>query len=91
MLQLRLKQQCVAACDLLPPAQDSPPEAESATGAGLMVDPERLAGARGNTFLATIGAKLHRYWKISKHWLVTLRNYLARPFDSQVITALGHL
>jgi hypothetical protein len=56
-----------------------------------MVDPERLKGARGNTFLATIGEKLHRYWKISKHWLVTLRNYLARPFDQQVIAALGSL
>jgi hypothetical protein len=54
-------------------------------------DPERLAGARGHTFLATVGEKLHRYWKISKHWLVALRNYLAQPFDYQVVMALGRL
>ena len=98
LLELRLKQQCVAACFASPlacdpslPNQDSPTEAEQPTVAGLMVDPEQLKGARGNTFLATIGEKLHRYWKISKHWLVTLRNYLARPFDQQVIAALGSL
>ena len=56
-----------------------------------MIDPERLAGARGNTFLATVGEKLHRYWKISTHWLVALRNYLARTFDYQVVMALGRL
>jgi Transposase DDE domain len=91
LLELRLKQQCVAACDLLLANQDSPTEAEQPAVAGLMVDPERLMGARGNTFLATIGEKLHRYWKISKHWLVTLQNYLARPFDQQVIAVLGSL
>lgn len=91
LLELRLKQQCVAACDPLLSNQDSPTEAEQPAIDGLMVDPERLKGARGNTFLATIGEKLHRYWKISKHWLVTLRNYLARPFDQQVIAALGSL
>lgn len=90
LLELRLKQQCVAACEPLAD-QNSPTEAEQPIIAGLMVDPERLKGARGNTFLATIGEKLHRYWKISKHWLVTLRNYLARPFDQQVIAALGSL
>ena len=58
---------------------------------GLMVNPERLAGARGNTFLATVGEKLHRYWKVNKHWLVALRNFLARPFDYQVMMALGQL
>jgi len=56
-----------------------------------MIDPERLARTRGNTFLATVGEKLHHYWKISKHWLVALRNYLARPFDYQVVMALGRL
>jgi hypothetical protein len=91
LLELRLKQQCVAACDPGLTDQNSPTEAEQPTIAGLMVDPERLKGARGNTFLATIGEKLHRYWKISKHWLVTLRNYLAHPFDQQVIAALGSL
>jgi hypothetical protein len=58
---------------------------------GLMIAPQRLAGTRGHTFLATVGEKLHRYWKISKHWLVALRNFLARPFGWQVVRALGRL
>jgi len=86
LLQLHLKQQCV---ELVEPVHKQPTE-PSPPAAGLMIDPALLAGARGNTFLATIGQKLHRYWKIGKHWLVTLRNYLARPFTLEVALALGH-
>jgi hypothetical protein len=92
LLELRLKQQCVDICEASLPAGASPQaENDKPVVAGLMVDPERLAGTRGHTFLATVGEKLHRYWKISKHWLVALRNYLARPFDHQVVMALGRL
>jgi transposase len=87
LLQLRLKQDCVARSETAQPL--SQPKAPLI--AGLMIDPERLAGTRGHTFLATVGQKLHRYWKISRHWLVALRNYLARPFDYQVVLALGRL
>ena len=91
LLELRLKQQCVECYEALSSASGSVPESDQPTIAGLMIDPDRLAGARGNTFLATVGEKLHRYWKISKHWLVALRNFLARPFDYQVMLALGRL
>jgi len=92
LLELRLKQQCVDLCETSSPVYTSPQsEADPPTIAGLMIDPERLAGTRGNTFLATVGEKLHHYWKISKHWLVALRNYLARPFDYRVVMALGRL
>ena len=57
--------------------------------AGLMIDPDQLAGSRGQTFLATIGSKLDRYWKISSHWLVTLRNYLHRPFTPEIMISLA--
>jgi hypothetical protein len=87
LLQLRLKQQCVQQSEPSPAAAQTTP----APIAGLMIDPERLAGARGHTFLATVGEKLPRYWKIGKHWLVTLRNYLARPFTPQVARALSRL
>ena len=91
LLQLRLKQQCVD-LEASSPAHLSPQsEADPLAIAGLMIDPRRLAGTRGHTFLATVGEKLHRHWKISKHWLVALRNFLARPFDYQVMTALGRL
>ena len=92
LLELRLEQKCVAICEAKQTAGDSSESADDTPAiAGLMIDPERLAGTRGHTFLATVGEKLHRYWKISKHWLVALRNYLARPFDYQVVLALGRL
>lgn len=90
LLELRLKQQCVDLCETSS-TFTSQHEVDQAPIAGLMIDPQRLAGARGHTFLATVGEKLHRYWKISKHWLVALRNFLARPFDWQVVMALGRL
>jgi hypothetical protein len=92
LLELRLKQQCVDCYEALSSADPSLlSETDQLTIAGLMIDPERLAGARGSTFLATVGEKLHRYWKIGKHWLVTLRNYLARPFGYHVMMTLGRL
>ena len=92
LLELRLKQQCIDICEASLPASASPQaENDEPAIAGLMINPERLAGTRGSTFLATVGEKLHRYWKISKHWLVALRNYLARPFDYQVVLALSKL
>jgi hypothetical protein len=91
-LELRLKQKCVAICEANQTA-DAPSKSadDTPTIAGLMIHPQLLAGARGSTFLATVGDKLKLYWKISKHWLVALRNYLARPFDYQVVIALGRL
>jgi IS4 transposase len=89
LLQLRLKQHCADVSETAQPL--SQPEPKEPIIAGLMIAPERLAGTRGHTFLATVGQKLHRYWKISRHWLVALRNYLARPFDYQVVLALGRL
>jgi len=85
LLQLRLKQTCVAA--VAAGADVPPPDAETAPG--LMVAVDSLRSARGQTFLATVGAKLHRYWKIGIHWLITLRNLLARPFDKAAIHLLG--
>lgn len=89
LLQLRLKQQCVASSEAQSSASGAEPDRPAI--AGLMIDPARLTGARGHTFLATVGEKLHRYWKISQHWLVALRNFLARPFNYQVVLALGRL
>jgi hypothetical protein len=92
LLELRLKQHCVDVCEASLTCTATPAVADQpAALAGLMIDPQQLAGARGNTFLATVGEKLHRYWKIGKHWLVTLRNLLARPFDFQIVLALGRL
>jgi hypothetical protein len=89
LLQLHLKQRCVATYEALNSAEPGADLEDTPHIAGLMIDPQLLAGARGNTFLATVGSKLHRYWKIGKHWLVTFRNLMARPFNQRVIFALG--
>ena len=90
LLELHLKQRCVAAYETLTTLQPTViSRGDAPRIAGLMIDPQLLTGARGHTFLATIGVKLHRYWKIGKHWLVTFRNLLAQPFNQRTILALG--
>lgn len=91
LLELRLKQRCVNLCQPSSSTVASGNWGSQAAIPGLMIDPQQLAGTRGHTFLATVGVKLHRYWKISVHWLVALRNFLARPFDQHVVLSLGHL
>jgi hypothetical protein len=90
LLELRLKQKCVAICEATQTADASSESADDTLAiAGLMVDPALLAGARGSTFLATVGEKLKRYWKISRDWLTALRNFLHQPFTYRVVFALG--
>lgn len=90
LLELRLKQKCVTICEAKQTAGAFSESADDTPAiAGLMVDPELLAGARGSTFLATVGEKLKRYWKISRDWLTALRNFLHQPFTYRVVFALG--
>lgn len=41
------------------------------------------------SFMAAVGRKLKRYWKIGIHWLITLRLNLARPFTLHIRRALN--
>ena len=78
LLQLKLKQRCVAAY-----------ESEPAAVLPLRVDAEEVIEGSGSMFFATVGQKLHRWWKISVHWLVHLRNLLARRFEAGVLRLLA--
>lgn len=78
LLQLRLKQRCLTAWERQHPAATPSAAADQSE-----------ANATGNTFLATIGAKLQRYWKISVHWRVHLGNLLAQPFDQRALGLLA--
>jgi hypothetical protein len=90
LLELRLKQKCVAICESTQTANaSSEPTDNTPVIAGLMIDPELLSGARGSTFLATVGGKLKRHWKISRDWLTALSNFLPQPFTYRVVFALG--
>ena len=54
-----------------------------------LANPSELS-SRGQTFMVIIGKKLYRYWKVSKNWLIHLRNRLAKPFDMSTIQLLGN-
>lgn len=83
LLQLHLKQTCILACENSEPLEQTPFDDQAIA--------DRFASvANGQPFLATVGDKLHRFWKIGIHWLHTLRNCLAKPFDLNVIKALGY-
>ena len=90
LLQLRFKQLCVSLIERSSPHEYSAPSTTDSLVAA-MTDPDSQLSSRAQSFLATVGVKLQRYWKISIHWLITLRNYLARPFDDAAIHALGHV
>ncbi len=90
LLELRLKQKCVTICESTQTTRASLAFTDNTPAiAGLMINPEQLSGARGSTFLATVGQKLKRYWKISRDWLTALRNFLPQPFTYRVVFALG--
>ncbi len=76
LLQLHLKQRCVSAYEVV-------------SDSAVPFDVEELLEGSGSTFLATVGQKLQRWWKISVHWLVHLRNYLARSLDGKGLYLLG--
>jgi len=90
LLQLRLKQQCIA--EFLP-CENTLEEQESEEECipGLMIPPSKLISSRGQTFLATVGEKLHHFWKISIHWLLSLQNLFAKPFDKEVRRLLAFM
>ena len=40
-------------------------------------------------FMATINQKFALFWKVSKHWLITLADYLHRPYTPDVVHTLN--
>jgi len=78
MLQLKLKQVCATAADQ---RQRTPDEMKKRA-----ID---CATNDHRSFLKALGQKLHRYWKISCHWLIRLKNSLLKPFNWPVVLALA--
>ena len=39
--------------------------------------------------VSILGKGLRRYWKISIHWLITIRNYLLKPFTESIVRAIA--
>lgn len=44
----------------------------------------------GVEFVATLGRKMKKYWKIGIHWLTALRDLLVEPFDERAIRILAN-
>jgi hypothetical protein len=86
LLQLHLKQDCVDAC--IQAELEADPFSTPVAGDTLIAE-RCVTVAEGQLFLATVGDKLHRYWKVGVHWLQTFRRLLAQPFDQKAIYALG--
>jgi hypothetical protein len=94
MLQLRLKQVCVQLNDAnekTKPHSSSPRKTSdsiSTDSDGKAIIPKDVTTPY--SFITRIGENLKKYWKISCHWLITLKNLLAQPFDATTIRRLGY-
>lgn len=94
MLQLRLKQICVQLNETneKPNSHSSSPQKTtdsiSTDSQGNANIPKDVTTAY--SFFTRIGENLKKYWKISCHWLITLKNLLAQPFDTLTIRHLGY-
>ena len=92
LLQLRLKQLCVAkieAAELIESSFNSLKSSAQSTPSNPSKTLSSTTSSRGQTFMVTIGEKLHKYWKVSSEWLLHLRNLLAKPFELSTIQLLA--
>lgn len=101
LLHLRFKQDCLLAeqADLDQPSdgdnhclttEQAFQRLQSEQSVKPVSQPNRVTATLGAAaFMAAVGRKLKRYWKIGIHWLITLRLNLARPFTLHVRRALN--
>ena len=89
LLELRLKQLCVQQQEHQTTPLDTSSSDETVPG---RKNPKTqiLDTPSPTEFIYHIGQQLKTYWKLSCHWLITLKNLLARPFDDYVIKQLGY-
>jgi len=89
LLELRLKQLC------LQQQQDQKPELDAPYPTETTHPKKCPRGQIRDTsspteFIYQIGQQLKKYWKLTCHWLITLKNLLNHPFDDYVIQQLGY-
>jgi hypothetical protein len=86
ILHIYFKQDCLAAEGHRPPTDQELgqelPEVYHQRSADTTRPTAQLAMAR---FMEAANRRLARFWKISKHWLATVAEYLYRPFTPDVI------
>lgn len=99
LLHLHFKLDCLAQEGHRPPSPANPtPNSETATtpvsnadsSEHTSSDPMRpTARPAIAQFLAAINQKLVLFWKVSKHWLATVADYLHRPYTPDVVVLLN--
>jgi len=92
ILHLYFKQDCLQNGGYRPPtdqelAQDLPSDDETVSTSSDVARPtHQPLIAR---FMDAANQKLALFWKVPKHWLATLADYLHRPFTSQIVQILN--
>jgi len=92
ILHLYFKQDCLRDGGYRPPtdqelAQDLPDDADAVSTSTDVARPtHQPLIAR---FMDAANQKLALFWKLPKHWLATLADYLHRPFTPQVVQILN--
>jgi hypothetical protein len=85
ILQLYFKIDCLDQAGYLPPVQQDLPKQQSDNHAQISTDPTRsTAHLAIAVLMARINDKLALFWKIPKHWLATVSDYLHRIFTPSV-------
>ena len=86
LLKLRLKQVCIQKNEEVLRRKSSVEKQKHMKFSDL----NDYYGSNEERWIKSIAAFFYKYWKISKHWLLHLKNLITQPFDDQVIRILGH-
>jgi hypothetical protein len=85
ILHLHLKIDCLEQGGYLPPTQQELPPEQSSEHAQISTDPARpTAHLAIAALMARINDQLAFFWKVPKHWLTTVSDYLHRVFTPPV-------
>ena len=79
LLLLSLKQRC-------PPQEQAScrnSETDESTHPCIQIDPLQSRTPPACGIVTLLGKRLHRFWKISLHWLTRVKNLLLAPFDGE--------
>lgn len=89
LLLLSFKQKCVDIADIEgnDRTQEDIQDIERPNEVNSNVGPEGRQYVCG--LVSMLGERLQRYWKISIHWLITVKNFLAKPFTVSIAKAIA--
>jgi len=84
LLQLRLKQLCSNFTQFTETIEEN-----DIVNVKKMEQLSNYSGHDPSIWIKSLTDKFYQYWKIGLHWLIKLKNLIAKPFDFRAITILG--